>query len=138
MSEKSDTQVFLFPLAALQPSQLYINQDKLNTLQESIDFSDLSAVPPLPIKKLKENIVIMDGHTRAYAAYLAGHKRVPVFWDQDDLDWEAYQICVDWCQDEGIHSIDDLQSRMLSPEAYEELWHQRCRVMQSELAESRK
>lgn len=138
MNQKADIKIFPFPLAALQPSQLYINQEKLNILQETIDFSDLSAIPPLPIKTINDEIVMTDGHTRAYAAYLAGQKYVPAFWDQDDLDWEAYQICVDWCRQEGIHSVADLEGRVVSAEDYERLWYQRCREMQEKLADARK
>lgn len=138
MNEESGAKVFLMPLAEIQPSQLYISQEKLITLQEEIDLTDLSAIPPNPIKKLGDEIVMTDGHTRAFGVHLAGHDKLMVYWDRDELDWQAYQICVDWCHEEGIHSIGDLEGRVISPEDYEELWYQRCRVMQSDLAESRK
>ena len=82
-------------------------------------------------------MVITDGHTRAYTAHVAGLEAVPVFSDPDELDWEAYQICVAWCQAEGIYSIADLAGRVVSPADYEGLWYQRCREMQAALAKKR-
>jgi len=59
--------------------------------------------------------------------------RVPVYWDTDELDWEAYGVCVQWCLQEGIHSVLDLQTRVVTAEQYEELWIKRCRAMHEEL-----
>lgn len=138
MNEEAEVEIFLMPLEEMQPSQLYISQEKLIALQNEIDFSKLSSIPPLPVKKLGDEIVMTDGHTRAFGAYLSGHEKLPVYWDPDELDWEAYQICVDWCQENGIYSIADLSDRLVTPEDYERLWYQRCREMQSKLADARK
>jgi len=51
-------------------------------------------LPPLPIKKLGQDVILTDGHTRALAAHLQGWQEIRVYWDEDDLDWEAYAICV--------------------------------------------
>jgi len=67
------------------------------------------------------------------AAYRCGFDRVPVVWDEDDLDWEAYRICVDWCLAEGIRSALDLEGRLLVPEDYDVLWLGRCVAMQEAL-----
>jgi len=133
-----DTKVFWMPLTALQPSQLYINQEKLSVLQSTIDFSDPANIPPIPVRDLDDRWVMTDGHTRAFAAYLAGISRLPVYPDEDELDWEAYQICVRWCQEAGIVSVTDLQMRVISPERYNKLWLDRCMQMQNRLAEKRK
>jgi hypothetical protein len=73
-----------------------------------------------------------------FAAYLAGLTYVPTYDDPDDLDWEAYQICINWCQAEGIHSVADLAGRVVNAEDYEHLWYDRCRMMQADLAKKRK
>lgn len=126
--------MFLFPLAQLQPSQLYISAKKLADVRTWWRPPTLAALEPIPIKRLGDCILYTDGHTRAFAAYQQGFTEVPVVWDEDDLDWEAYQICVDWCLAEGIRAIADLAGRVIAPEQYETLWHDRCRVMQAELA----
>jgi len=132
------SQVIYVELDRLQPSQLYISQEKLSAVQGATDFSRPEGIRPIPVKELGGLQVMTDGHTRAFAAYLAGLKDVPTYVDPDDLDWEAYQICVDWCQAEGIHSVADLADRVVYAEDYERLWYDRCRAMQADLAEKRR
>lgn len=45
----------------LQPSKCCINEEKLNALK--IEF-DMDLFEPVPIKKMGQDIVMMDGHTR--------------------------------------------------------------------------
>ncbi|MGV8983393.1 hypothetical protein [Clostridium sp.] len=56
-----------------------------------------------------------------------------MYWDEDELSWNAYQICVDWCNTEGINSIEDLKDRVIEPNEYEILWYDRCRNMHNQL-----
>lgn len=81
---------------------------------------------PLPIKQIGHRIFLTDGHTRAYLAYQAGWERVPVIWDEDELDWEAYLICVQTAEAKGVHSVADLATRILSEEEYQEKWLNWC------------
>jgi hypothetical protein len=129
--------VFLYPLAHLQPSQLYISEAKLAYVLSWWQPPTLETLEPIPIKHLNGRVIYTDGHTRAFAAYRLGFTEVPMVWDEDELDWEAYQICVDWCLDEGIRTIADLEGRVIPPEQYEVLWHGRCQVMQDALAQKR-
>ena len=46
--------------------------------------------------------------------------------------------CVDWCKNEGIFTIADLTSRVITHEDYEILWYNRCKDMQNELITQRK
>lgn len=126
--------MLLFPLAHLQPSQLYISEAKLAEVLAWWQPPTLETLEPIPIKRLNGRVIYTDGHTRAFAAHRLGFTEVPVVWDEDTLDWEAYQICVDWCLDEGIRTIGDLEGLVIPPEQYETLWHDRCEVMQTGLA----
>jgi len=92
-------------LADLQPSQLYISAEKLREVERSLGSDELGTIDPLPLKGLGGRTVLTDGHTRAFAAYRQGWECVLVYWDTDELDWEAYEICVRWCLEEGIHSV---------------------------------
>jgi hypothetical protein len=78
-----------------------------------------------------------DGHTRAFAAFLSGMQEIPTFWDEDELDWETYRICVRWCKEAGVRSVGDLVGRLLGPEDYQRLWRGRCQEMHAELAARR-
>ena len=108
-------------LSKIQPSQLFINEDKLSLIMQNYDPEKPETLEPIPIKKLGNEIIYTDGHTRALVVYLHGLSEIPVVWDEDELDWDAYKICVKWCKEEGILSIADLQERSIDPEIYEEL-----------------
>ena len=122
----------------LQPSQLYICSDKLAAVERAMERTESAAINPLPVKRLGPRTVLTDGHTRAFAAFRQGSRSVPACWDTDDLDWEAYEICVEWCLEEGVRMVADLQTRLVTAEQYEELWLTRCRVMHEQLAEQRR
>jgi hypothetical protein len=128
---------FMMKVNEIQPSQLYISSEKLSRVEKSLDATNPSLVEPIPIKKLANDVVFVDGHTRAFTAFLRGFPEVPVYWEDEELDWDAYEVCVRWCQDEGIHTIGDLRSRVVSEKDYETLWYARCEEMQRGLAERR-
>ncbi len=127
------TSVFLMKLKDIQPSQLYISKKKLKKIQKEIDPNNIDSLEIIPVKKLGNDIIYSDGHTRAYAAYLFGWEEVRVEWETEDLDWEMYEICVNWCKEVGIYTIADLSSRVISQKDYEILWYKRCKDMQDEL-----
>ena len=121
-------------LDELQPSQLYISTAKLAEVLRSFD---LARIEPVPVKRLGDDLVMTDGHTRAFAAFLCGAAEVPTVPDEDELDWEAYEICVRWCRQEGIRWVGDLVGRVVGPDDYETVWRGRCAAMHRELAEKR-
>jgi len=122
----------------LQPSQLYICAEKLAEVERLTAEGDGTPVSPVPVKRLESRIVLTDGHTRAVAAFRRGRTSVPAYWETDLLDWEAYEICVQWCTQEGIHSVADLGQRIVPTKQYEELWYKRCRALHQELAARRR
>ncbi len=124
-------------LCSIQPSQLYISELKLVEVRRRFAPISVSTLDPIPVKRLDEEVIFTDGHTRAFAAFLAGLREVRVFWDEDDLDWEAYRICVQWCKDEGIYTVGDLEGRVIPHSDYEVLWYERCAKMQRALKEKR-
>ena len=117
---------FYIRLDKVQPSQLYINADRLNRLQGIYTSGNMDNISPLPVKMLDGNIIFTDGHTRALLAYMAGLQNIEVYWDEDQLDWDSYSVCVQWCRQSGIRSIADLQDRVISSSKFEELWIRRC------------
>jgi len=129
---------FHMKLDSIQPSQLYISSNKLDRIMKSLERSKPVFVEPIPIKKLGNQVVFVDGHTRALAAFLLDLSEVPVYWEDEELDWEEYEICVEWCKKEGIHTISDLKNRIVSHKDYEVLWLDKCRKMQQDLEAERK
>jgi hypothetical protein len=132
------TKIFLMKLDEIQPSQLFISSEKLAQVMKGFNPQRPESLEPIPVKKLGNQIVFTDGHTRAFAAFLSGLSEVRVFWDEDELDWEAYEICVEWCKEEGILTIADLKGRVVAQKEYEELWLKRCEEMQQNLEARRR
>jgi hypothetical protein len=124
-------------LSQIQPSQLYISAAKLARVQAAFDPRQPASLGPLPVVMLEGQVVLTDGHTRAFAAFLAGLDEVLTYWDEDELDWEAYRICVRWCKEAGIRTIADLTERVVDAQAYEQLWRGRCAEMHRALARVR-
>lgn len=129
---------FRVRLDALQPSQLYVNEDKLRSVAAGIANGGGADGLLLPVVELDGRVVLTDGHTRALAAHRAGIGEIAVRWDEDDLDWELYRICVGWCLAEGIRSVPDLNGRVIDAGQYEELWRKRCRAAYEDLAARRR
>ena len=105
---------------------------------KSLERSKPVFVEPIPVRKLGNQVVFVDGHTRAFAAFLLGWSEIPVYWEDEELDWDEYEVCVRWCKEGGIHVIADLKNKVVSPKDYQVLWLDRCRRMQKDLEEKRK
>ena len=115
---------FAVPLADLQPTQLYLCDEKLLVVLEWFN-ADGPDYDPLPVTDIHGDLVALDGHHRAFAALLAGADDVRVV-RASDVDLAPYRTCVKWCQEAGIDSIADLAGRVLDRESYEEEWIERC------------
>lgn len=122
---------FLYNLNSIQPSQLYISKEKLNTVLQWFD-PHRDDYDPLPVKELHGTLVFTDGHTRAFALANAGVTHCNVYKDPDDLDWHLYEHCVEWCRNEGIYSVYDLAARVIDAPQYQILWHDRCTALHRE------
>jgi len=124
-------------ISNIRPSQLYISKQKLNNIQISLNLANPMLDNPLPIKKLNGRIIFVDGHTRAVAFYLLNQKTVPVYWEYEELDWEMYEVCVQWCIDEKILSVEELSQRIIPHTEYEQLWYKRCDELHASMEKQR-
>jgi ParB-like chromosome segregation protein Spo0J len=70
---------FPMKIDAIQPTQLYISSEKLDTVMKNLRRNKPLIVEPIPIKKLDGQVVFVDGHTRAFAAFLLGLSEIPVW-----------------------------------------------------------
>jgi hypothetical protein len=129
---------FMMKLDKIQPTQLYISSEKLSEVMKNLDPKNPKAMEPTPIKKLGNEIIFVDGHTRGFAAFLHGFSEIPVYWEDEELDWDAYKICLKWCKKEKIRTTADLKNRIVPQEDYEILWYKRCEKMQQNLELRRK
>ncbi|QTA38945.1 hypothetical protein JYK00_07350 [Thermosipho ferrireducens] len=116
------------------PSQLYISKEKLKNVLKYIKNVGINNIEPIPIKKIGNITFFTDGHTRAYALWRLGLKKIKVTWETDELDWELYLICIDWCINEKITNISHL--RVISHNRYKKMWLKRCEQLQKQLYSS--
>jgi len=130
------TKSFMMKLDEIQPSQLFINSEKLSLVMKTFDANPRS-IEFIPVKKIGDQVVFVDGHTRAFASFLRGMSEVKVYWEEDELDWDEYVVCVDWCKKEEINTIADLKERVVPSKEYQVLWLNRCEKMQRELEAKR-
>lgn len=116
------------PLDEVSPTQLYLSSEKLTGVLEWFDFDD-PAYDPVPVFEHESEWYLSDGHTRAFAAALAGADTLQVERDEhlrEEYDFEVYLACIDWCSEAGIETVHDLHGRVVEPETYEALWIERC------------
>ncbi|SFG20807.1 hypothetical protein SAMN02982927_00967 [Sporolactobacillus nakayamae] len=113
-------------LYQIRPSQLYLDQDKIDRLKELFDPLNVRFNAPLPIKKNGGEAFLTDGHTRAFLYSEAKISVIPVYWDEDDLDMNLYQSRLNWCREERVMFIDDLKERILPHDQFENEWIKRC------------
>ena len=128
---------FQLSIDQIQLSQIYISSAKLAAVMKVFESGMEDDLEPIPIKELDGNLVSTDGHTRLLAWYLHGYKEVECEWEDLEMDWNAYRICIQWCKEEKIDTIADLKDRILSSNDYQVLWLDRCRIMQDELKAAR-
>lgn len=124
-------------LKDLQPSQFYISASKLQAIENWLNSGDLSSFAPIPVKLLDGRPVMTDGHTRAVAALRAGLETVPLVWDEDELNWDMYRVCVKACRERKIYSPIDLLHQIISESDYQKNWDRWCENIQTEIDQNR-
>ena len=126
---------FRVPIEEPQPSQLFLSGRKLHHVTKWFDF-DEPDYDPLPALRLDGELVLIDGHTRAYCAHLAGAGEVLVTEATDENHpVQLYADCVEWCTAKDITSVADFAGRVVNHETYEHRWVDRCGRVADVLAE---
>lgn len=117
------------PIGDPQPSQLYVDAARLHEALEWFAF-DAPSYDPVPVLCLDGELVLADGHTRAFLAVLAGAEELRVVREPDraELNLALYRQCVEWCREESVTAVADLAGRVVSPETFRERWIGRCRA----------
>ncbi|MDD9150055.1 hypothetical protein OYT88_16050 [Sporolactobacillus sp. CQH2019] len=118
---------FFIDLYQIRPSQLFLDQDKVDRLKDSFDPLNIRGNMPLPIRRNGGEFYFADGHARAFLYDLNKISLIPVFLDEDDSDADLYQIRLKWCREQGIVFISDLKERILPHGQFETRWTRRCR-----------
>lgn len=80
LKEYEDVEVFDLPIGQIQPSQFYVDQEKLRAVGSFIwEPEDIV----IPVLEHEGCYVSADGHTRLYLAYQRGYDHVRAFLEKD-------------------------------------------------------
>ncbi len=105
-------------LSNIQPSQFYVDEDKLEAIKSFINKGEDIVVQVIP---WNDRFISLDGHTRLYLASMLGFKHVKaVIVEQEEWVW---QFVIE-AQKRGIITPKDMA--LLSHEDYEVKWNQFC------------
>lgn len=117
------------PIDEPHPSQLYIDASRLRNALNWFDCDD-PTYDPVPVLHVEDELVLSDGHTRAFLAYLAGADTLEIVPDPDqkELNIPLYRECVGWCRDESVTQVEHLAGRVVSRDTFLEQWVARCRA----------
>ena len=109
---------FAVSLRDLQPSQFYVDQDKLKAVRTFVHSPEDVVIQVMPYQ---ERYVVLDGHTRLYAAVQSAFTHVLAVSAQAD---ETIWMFVQEAEKRGIHTPKDLQ--VVQHEEYDRLWNRYC------------
>lgn len=105
-------------LSNIQPSQFYVDEDKLEAIKSFINAEEDIVVQVIP---WDDRFISLDGHTRLFLAHMLGFKQVKaVVVEQEEWVW---QFVIE-AQKRGI--ITPKGMALLSHEDYEVKWNQFC------------
>ncbi len=112
--------VKLFPvnLMEIQPSQFFVDEEKLRAIEP---FFHTGAELKIPLLRYGERYLSCDGHTRLYLAAKRGFHRVRGFFTEEN---EALFEFAEEAQKRGVKTPLDL--KLLSHEEYEIQWNRFC------------
>ncbi len=119
LKEYAAAVLFDLPLGQIQPSQFYVDREKLWAVGSFIRGPEDIVIPVL---EHEGRYVSMDGHTRLYLAYQRGYTRVKAFLEEDAggyiLDF------VEEARSRGVRHVGEMTE--LSHEEYKEKWDRFC------------
>ena len=109
----------------LQPTQLYLSEKKLKTIQNLYQSAETFNMDPISVLSFGDRLLITDGHHRAYQALLVGQDTISAEFDRDGDD-ELYHLYAQACEKRKIYSVLDLKNHILPHDEYEAKWYNWC------------
>lgn len=129
---KSFEGIRYYPLLQLGLSQMYLNEEKVNSIEQWFDPDDISKMTPVPVHDFGNGqYTLTDGHSRVFVAYKYGLTHVPIVYDNDEMiineiGQRLYHMDIEWCKRFHLNNISDLSKRILPNEDYIKFWIERC------------
>lgn len=110
--------IFKINIEDIQPSQFYVDKNKVESVSSFITNSNDIIVP---LAKINDELVSLDGHTRLHLATKRGYKQVYGF----------YTLAEDYIRDFVLEAkrrniLTPYDLKVLTHEEYEEKWYRFC------------
>lgn len=118
LAEFPPVERFQLPIGEIQPSQFYVDEDKLKAVRSFIHRPEDIVIPVI---RHEGRYVSLDGHTRLAAAVDAGFDSVRAFFTEGG---DYILGFVEEAQKRGVRSPYDL--KRVSHEEYEVVWNRFC------------
>ena len=112
------TQLLTLRLDQIQPSQFFVDEDKIAAISSFIHKPQDIIIQVLPNE---DRFISLDGHTRLYYAVMKGWERVRAVVESSD-DW-VYKFVTE-AQKRGIYTPKEMT--LVSHDEYEEKWNRFC------------
>lgn len=119
-----DVERIKLPLNQIQPSQFYVDKEKIAAISSFIHKADDIVIQVMPYQ---DGFISLDGHTRLYYAVMNGWEYVHAV-VETPADW-AYRFVAE-AQKRGICTPRDMM--LVSHGEYEEKWNRFCEKLFAE------
>ena len=116
-------------LMELRPNNWYINRAKLDRAREVWQDGDQETLPPVLVTKVDGELSLIDGHSRAYAAFERGETHISaVVTNLEDIEGSSalYRHIHNAGPLLGVATLADLEDRIVEPDEHERLWIGYC------------
>ncbi len=120
IKEYPAVEVFDLPLEEIQPSQFYVDRDKLSAVDSFIQGPEDIVIP---VREYEGRYVSEDGHTRLYLAHQRGYDHVRAFLEKEIVGSYILDFAAE-AQDRDVYHVWDMTA--LSHEEYEVKWNRFC------------
>lgn len=118
-------EIFYINIKDIQPSQFYVDMDKVKAIESFIESEEDICIP---LTKIKDCFVSTDGHTRLYYATIKGYSSIRAFFTEPEDYLEKF---VEEARKRNVFSPYDL--KLISHEEYKIKWHKFCHDFFSEM-----
>ena len=129
MSDIATGRTRMLDINALRPNNWYINRAKLNRMRSAWRAGTQDRLPPVCVTIIDGQYSLVDGHSRAYAAFETGAMHIQaVIQELDQIEGSAalYTHIHREGPGMGIRTLADLQHRIVSARTHRRLWVGYC------------
>ena len=113
----------------LRPNNWFINRDRLEAVRKAWRRGEEVHLPPVLVTEIDGELSLIDGHSRAYAAWENGALRIgAIVKDLDEIEGSKalYKHIHREGPKLGIRTIGDLEGRIVGPREHRRLWVGYC------------